>query len=50
MRAAAFPGEDPETLPTPDEIMPVFLHLLSERGRAHRGDRLEARDWLETRI
>ena len=27
MRAAAFPGEDPMTLPTPDEIADVFVEL-----------------------
>ena len=27
MRAAAFPGEDPETLPHPDEIGPLMVEL-----------------------
>lgn len=27
MRAGAMPGEDPQTLPTPDEIAPAFLDL-----------------------
>ncbi|MEK6746211.1 MAG: SDR family NAD(P)-dependent oxidoreductase [Pseudomonadota bacterium] len=30
MRAKAFPGEDPETLPHPDEIADVFLRLARE--------------------
>ena len=30
MRAQAMPGEDPETLPTPADIAPLFLELLSE--------------------
>lgn len=29
MRAQAMPGEDPETLPTPAELAPLFLELLS---------------------
>jgi NAD(P)-dependent dehydrogenase (short-subunit alcohol dehydrogenase family) len=29
MRAAAMPGEDPETLPTPEELAPKLLRLLS---------------------
>ncbi len=29
MRAKAFPGEDPETLPHPDEIAPLFVALAS---------------------
>ncbi len=28
MRAAAFPGEDPATLPPPDEIVPMILELV----------------------
>jgi len=28
MRAAAFPGEDPMTLPAPDEIVPMILELV----------------------
>jgi NAD(P)-dependent dehydrogenase (short-subunit alcohol dehydrogenase family) len=30
MRAQAMPGEDPQTLPTPAELAPLFLELLSE--------------------
>lgn len=30
MRAKAFPGEDPETLPHPDEITDIFLRLARE--------------------
>ena len=30
MRAQAMPGEDPDTLPSPAEIAPLFLELLSE--------------------
>lgn len=29
MRAAAYPGEDPKSLRTPEDITPAFLHLLS---------------------
>lgn len=29
MRAAAYPGEDPNSLPTAEDITPAFLHLLS---------------------
>ena len=30
MRAQAMPGEDPDTLPTPGDVTPLFLELLSE--------------------
>ena len=39
MRAKAFPGEKPETLKTPDEIVPLFVKLASpawtETGQIH---------------
>ena len=45
MRAAAYPEEDPKTLPTPEDISPVFLWLA--RADTHiNGQSLEARDWI----
>ncbi|MBI3079909.1 MAG: SDR family NAD(P)-dependent oxidoreductase [candidate division NC10 bacterium] len=46
MRAAAVPGEDPGTLPTPEAITPVFLYLASEASREVTGKSLDARDWI----
>ena len=45
MRAAAFPGEDPNTLPSPDAIAPAFLQLLSSDCRDH-GRLFQAREML----
>ena len=45
MRAAAFPGEDPQTLPTPDAVAPAFLPLLSSICQDH-GKLFQARDIL----
>ena len=45
MRATAFPGEDPETLPTPDNIAPAFLQLLSSDCQDH-GQLFQAREML----
>jgi NAD(P)-dependent dehydrogenase (short-subunit alcohol dehydrogenase family) len=42
MRARAYPDEDPLTLPTPEEITPVFVHLATPDCRIH-AERLEAR-------
>lgn len=47
MRAAAYPSEDPLTLPTPEEIVPVFVYLASDDSAAINGQSLDARDWLE---
>ena len=45
MRAAAFPGEDPSTLPSPDAIAPAFLQLLSSDCQDH-GRLFQARQML----
>jgi NAD(P)-dependent dehydrogenase (short-subunit alcohol dehydrogenase family) len=49
MRAEAYPEETPETLPSPEEIAPVFVYLASEESRALSGKSLDARDWLKAR-
>jgi len=46
MRATAYPEEDPLTLPTPEEITPVFVYLASDESRGVTGQSLEARDFL----
>jgi NAD(P)-dependent dehydrogenase (short-subunit alcohol dehydrogenase family) len=47
MRAQAYPMEDPLTLPTPEQIVSVFLYLASDASASIRGQSLEARDWLK---
>lgn len=42
MRATAMPGEDPETLPTPDDIAPTFLDLADPACERH-GEIVNAR-------
>jgi NAD(P)-dependent dehydrogenase (short-subunit alcohol dehydrogenase family) len=42
MRAAAYPAEDPNTLPTPQSVCGMFLYLLSEHGRAIDGEYFDA--------
>lgn len=45
MRASAYPGEKPETLPSPADIAPAFLTLLSG-DCAHHGEVMSAREML----
>ena len=45
MRALAYPEEDPETLPTPDDIAPVFVWLARSDTRV-TGQSLDAHDWM----
>jgi NAD(P)-dependent dehydrogenase (short-subunit alcohol dehydrogenase family) len=44
MRAKAFPGEDPSTLPLPEDLVPLFLELASPE--CHRnGETINFREW-----
>jgi NAD(P)-dependent dehydrogenase (short-subunit alcohol dehydrogenase family) len=45
MRAEAYPEEDPLTLPTPEQITPIFVHLASAQSETVTGQMLEAQDW-----
>jgi NAD(P)-dependent dehydrogenase (short-subunit alcohol dehydrogenase family) len=45
MRAKAYPREDPMTLPTPEDIMSVFLYLASDESMGVTGQSLDGRDW-----
>ena len=47
MRATAFPGEDAMTLPTPEQILPGYLFLLSEVSKDVNGEAISARDFIE---
>jgi NAD(P)-dependent dehydrogenase (short-subunit alcohol dehydrogenase family) len=42
MRAAAYPAEDPNTVPAPESVSGTFLYLLSALGRGIDGQYLEA--------
>ena len=41
MRAAAYPAEDPNTLPTPESVTGAFVYLLSEASREVSGQCVE---------
>jgi len=49
MRAQAYPEEGPLTLPTPDEITPVFVYLASTDSQGISGKSFDARHWLQKR-
>lgn len=46
MRAAAYPMEDPMTLPTPEDLTPLFVYLASDDSVGVTGQSIEARQWL----
>jgi len=45
MRAQAMPGENPETLPTPEELTPLFYQAVT--GDNDTLTRLSFRDWKD---
>ena len=47
MRAHAYPGEDPATLPRPEDIMSVYLYLLGVDSRGINGQALSAQNFAE---
>ena len=46
MRAGAYPDEDPASLPTPEDISPVFVYLASDESTGVTGREFNARDWI----
>jgi NAD(P)-dependent dehydrogenase (short-subunit alcohol dehydrogenase family) len=48
MRAKAFPGEDPMTLPAPEDVAPLFLELARPESTVH-GEIVRYRAWREER-
>ncbi|CCB65257.1 MULTISPECIES: SDR family NAD(P)-dependent oxidoreductase [unclassified Hyphomicrobium] len=46
MRAKAFPGEDPATLPPPEDLVPLFLELASPQCERNGGI-INFREWRE---
>lgn len=45
MRAAAYPAEDPESLPTPEEHMDLYLYLIGPASKGITGQRFDAKGW-----
>ncbi len=48
MRAAAYPDEDPETLPEPYDVTEVFVYLASDRSVDVNGQRFRAKEFEVT--
>lgn len=46
MRAKAYPGEDPQTVPAPEVHMPLYRYLLSPLSQGYNGISWDARDFL----
>jgi NAD(P)-dependent dehydrogenase (short-subunit alcohol dehydrogenase family) len=49
MRAKAFPGEDPQTLPAPEDVVPLFLDLASP-SCTFNGCVVNFREWQKPKL
>ena len=45
MRAAAYPAEDPGSVPTPESLIPIYLYLMGPEGEQLHGQALDARSF-----
>ena len=48
MRASAFPAEDPMSLPTPSDHMPLYLYLMGPDSVGINGQKFDALSWQYT--
>jgi NAD(P)-dependent dehydrogenase (short-subunit alcohol dehydrogenase family) len=46
-RARIYPGENPQTLPLPETLMPAYLYLMSEQSKGISGERFLAKELIE---
>ncbi len=47
LRARSHPGEDKAPLPSPDALVPLYLHLLGAQTKAESGVVIDGRAWLD---
>ena len=50
MRAAAYPDEDSLTLPSPDDVTPIFVYLASDESLDVTGRAFDARGWTPSSV
>lgn len=46
MRASAYPGEHPESVPAPEQHMPLYRYLFSEHSQPNNGLSIDAANYL----
>jgi len=49
LRGQTHPGEDRASLPAPDTLVPLYLHLIAGQTKANSGQLVDAQDWLAGR-
>jgi NAD(P)-dependent dehydrogenase (short-subunit alcohol dehydrogenase family) len=46
LRGQTHPGEDASRLPSPDALVPLFMHLIADQTKAESGLLIDAQAWL----
>jgi hypothetical protein len=46
LRGQTHPGEDRASLPAPEVLVPLYLHLIAGQTKADSGVLVDAQDWL----
>jgi NAD(P)-dependent dehydrogenase (short-subunit alcohol dehydrogenase family) len=46
LRGRTHPGEDRASLPAPEVLVPLYLHLIAGQTKADSGQLVDAQDWL----
>jgi len=46
LRGQSHPGEDPSTLPVPETLVPLYLHLIAGQSKADSDALIDAQAWL----
>jgi NAD(P)-dependent dehydrogenase (short-subunit alcohol dehydrogenase family) len=46
LRGRTHPGEDHRSLPAPELLVPLYLHLIAGQTKAESGQLVDAQDWL----
>jgi NAD(P)-dependent dehydrogenase (short-subunit alcohol dehydrogenase family) len=47
MRATAYPAENPESVKSPEDLMPLYLYLLGPDSQKEHGKTFNAKDWRD---
>ena len=47
LRGQTHPGEDRASLPPPEALVPLYLHLIAGQTKADSGQLVDAQDWLD---
>lgn len=50
MRATAYPAEDPMSLPRPEDHMPLYIYLMSDKSIGISGRKFDPKTWTQSNL